>query len=137
MEHFQYGKAVKTTTLRLNLEKLRGAQCENCKLTKWLDKDIPLEVHHLDGDHLNNDVSNLQLLCPNCHAQTENWRGRNINTVKSTDKNMVTDEQFVEALQNHSSIRQALIALGLTGAGGNYERAYRLIGLHNIKHLQK
>ena len=32
------------------------------------------EVHHVDGDRTNNEVDNLQLLCCNCHALTENWR---------------------------------------------------------------
>lgn len=37
----------------------------------------PLEIHHKDGDSTNNVDTNLQVLCPNCHALTENHRGRN------------------------------------------------------------
>ena len=47
---------------------LRGEKCECCGLTKWLEKPINLEVHHLDGDRSNNSLENLQLLCPNCHS---------------------------------------------------------------------
>lgn len=50
--------------------------CQNCKESKWLGKNIPLEVHHKDGDRTNNVINNLQLLCCNCHALTDNWRGR-------------------------------------------------------------
>ena len=36
-----------------------------------------LELHHIDGNHSNNELSNLTLLCPNCHALTDNYRGKN------------------------------------------------------------
>lgn len=49
-----------------------------CGNTEWLDKHIPLELHHINGNHKDNRLSNLQLLCPNCHALTDNYRGKNI-----------------------------------------------------------
>jgi len=52
-------------------------KCQNCNLSSWLDKSIPLELHHKDGDHDNNELSNLAILCPNCHALTDNYRGKN------------------------------------------------------------
>lgn len=39
---------------------------------------IPLELEHKDGDHGNNEISNLEILCPNCHAFTPTYRGKNI-----------------------------------------------------------
>ncbi|EBQ4063355.1 hypothetical protein BA096_01170 [Salmonella enterica] len=62
---------------KLFREKLKIEQCEGCKLSKWLGKPIPLELHHLDGDRFNNELTNLQILCPNCHALTDNYSGRN------------------------------------------------------------
>jgi len=56
----------------------RGHLCESCKLDSWLSQPIALELHHIDGDRKNNSTSNLKLLCPNCHAFTDNYRGRNI-----------------------------------------------------------
>ena len=56
---------------------LKKHECERCKLSLWLDKPIPLELHHKDGDNTNNELDNLELLCPNCHALTDNYRGRN------------------------------------------------------------
>ena len=53
---------------------LRGRRCECCNLTEWNNAPIPLEVHHKDGDKFNNESDNLILLCPNCHALTDNWR---------------------------------------------------------------
>ena len=51
--------------------------CENCGLTEWLGNPIPLELHHKDGNRHNNTLENFQLLCPNCHALTDSWRGKN------------------------------------------------------------
>jgi hypothetical protein len=56
------------------LIKERGHKCENCKNEKWLNEPITLELHHIDGDKTNNKRENLQLLCPNCHSFTKNWR---------------------------------------------------------------
>jgi len=37
-------------------------------------------VHHKDGDRTNNEYENLTLLCPNCHALTDTYRGKNKTT---------------------------------------------------------
>lgn len=39
--------------------------------------NIPLEVHHKDGDHTNNSEDNLDLLCPNCHSLTATYKAAN------------------------------------------------------------
>lgn len=101
---------------------LRGQKCEQCLNTSWLGKPINLEIHHKDGNHNNNSLDNLQLLCPNCHSYTENYRGKN-----NTGKIKVTDEQLVEALNNSNNISQALRKVGLSLGSGNYKRANELI----------
>jgi hypothetical protein len=62
---------------RLLKEKIFLPNCSSCKLDSWLSKPIPLELDHIDGNHLNNNLVNLRLLCPNCHAQTSTYRGKN------------------------------------------------------------
>lgn len=69
-----WSEYTKSSSIRKNLIKERGNTCESCKLTEWLKIPIPLELHHKDGDRTNNVVDNLQLLCCNCHAQTDTWR---------------------------------------------------------------
>jgi hypothetical protein len=55
----------------------RGHSCEICKNSEWCTQPIPIELDHMDGNSDNNDRSNLRLVCPNCHAQTSNYKGRN------------------------------------------------------------
>ena len=43
---------------------------------------VPLQIHHIDGDALNNKEENLELLCPNCHALTDNFGSRNKNATE-------------------------------------------------------
>lgn len=73
--HPQY----QSNKLRLKIlrEKVKIHQCESCLQEKWLTKQIPLELHHKDGNKNNHKLSNLQLLCPNCHALTDTFRGKN------------------------------------------------------------
>lgn len=70
----------KITTNRL-LKKLldegkKEHQCECCGNKEWNNKPIPLELHHINGIHSDNRLENLMVLCPNCHAQTDNYRGK-------------------------------------------------------------
>lgn len=69
-------------------------------------------------------------MCPNCHSQTDNWRGKNIDK-----KNQLTEEDYVKALKESPNIRQALIKLGLTAAGGNYATCRNIIEKYKIEHL--
>jgi hypothetical protein len=107
------------------LIKERGHCCEKCKNSIWNDTPIPLELEHCDGNNKNNIKENLLLLCPNCHAQTKFYRGRNINQgIKK-----VSDEQIIEKLREGLNVRQVLCSLNLTPKGANYERVYALQGL--------
>jgi hypothetical protein len=52
-------------------------RCYCCGGTDWLSKPIPLELEHRNGDTFDNRIENLSLLCPNCHALTPTYRGKN------------------------------------------------------------
>ena len=54
-------------------------KCQNCGCDgHWQNGIIALEIDHIDGDNTNNEISNLRYLCPNCHALTDTYRGKNI-----------------------------------------------------------
>lgn len=63
---------------RLLKEGLKEYKCECCNRTEWLGKPIKLELHHVNGVKDDLRIENLQILCPNCHAYTDNYRGKNI-----------------------------------------------------------
>ena len=56
----------------------KEAKCENpdCGITEWNGKPAPLELHHINGNHYDNRLENLQILCCNCHAQTDSYKRR-------------------------------------------------------------
>ena len=70
--HFTHG-----LKKRLLKEGLKEHRCEECGLAEWRGSPIPLELHHCSGVNNDHRLENLQLLCPNCHAQTDSYRGKN------------------------------------------------------------
>jgi hypothetical protein len=64
--------------IRLIEEGLKQAICEMCGRCRWNGRPIPLELDHINGRRDDNRLGNLRVLCPNCHAQTPTYRGRNI-----------------------------------------------------------
>lgn len=57
--------------IKLRVIELRGPQCEKCSYNKV---EI-LHIHHRDRNRTNNDFSNLELICPNCHYE-EHYLGK-------------------------------------------------------------
>lgn len=69
----------KSDSLRRRLIKdgFKEARCESCGLREWMGGPIPLELNHKNGDHWDNRLENLEILCPNCHALRPTNGGRN------------------------------------------------------------
>ena len=78
-DYTEKGVPIQSNQLRIRLikEGVFQPRCNNCGGTHWMGQDIPLELEHKDGNHHNNCLDNLELLCPNCHAQTSTYRGKN------------------------------------------------------------
>jgi hypothetical protein len=81
------GNTTSSVTLKKYLSEINGYKCVNCSLTSWLNSKITLQLDHIDGNSDNNFPNNLRLLCPNCHSQTETYKGGNKNNPKNTKRN--------------------------------------------------
>ncbi len=119
----------------LSFERLRkrilleqNNKCNHCKINSWNKKPITLELEHMDGNHNNNKRENLECLCPNCHSQTDTWRGRN----KTKKKVKVSDDEIIKTYLETKNIRQTLIKVGISAKGGNYKRINGLIIKYNL-----
>jgi hypothetical protein len=77
-EFLRKGSLISSHKLRLKLleDQVKERRCERCSNAEWLGEPIPVELHHVNGDRFDNRLENLQLLCPNCHALTDNHSGR-------------------------------------------------------------
>ncbi|WP_394433683.1 HNH endonuclease [Streptomyces sp. SGAir0957] len=71
-----HGVRIRRELVRLGI----AEQCASCSRSQWRGRPIALEVDHLSGEWWDNRVENLRLLCPNCHAVTDTYRGRKRRT---------------------------------------------------------
>lgn len=49
-------------------------RCQKCNVGEWEGEQLPLEIHHINGDRKDKRRENVELLCPNCHSITPNWK---------------------------------------------------------------
>jgi hypothetical protein len=78
-EYLKNKRPIQTYKLkhRLIREGIFELKCYSCGLTNWKSLPIPLELEHRNGNPQDNSLDNLTLLCPNCHALTATYRGKN------------------------------------------------------------
>lgn len=81
-----------------------NSSCQICgwnKINPHTGK-VPLQLHHIDGDCLNNKEENLQLLCPNCHSLTENFGSANKNSsrIYRKQKGNLEERYIIEKEEN-------------------------------------
>ncbi len=69
------GKSLRRLLLRDNLIEYKCAECGIQNI--YNNKDISLQLDHINGVNNDNRLENLRWLCPNCHSQTETFSGRN------------------------------------------------------------
>ncbi|MFA6436447.1 MAG: HNH endonuclease [Candidatus Gracilibacteria bacterium] len=69
---------------RLFIAGLKSKYCEQCGWAEYTeDGYLPLELDHINGDHRDNRLENLRILCPNCHSLTFSHRGRKNRALQS------------------------------------------------------
>lgn len=93
---------------RLYAEGLLSNTCSICRIDKWNDQPLQMQVDHIDGINVNNKLSNLRSLCPNCHSQTDTFSGRNKDKsifVKSGMKITMSNPTTGEVLLSNIEIR--------------------------------
>lgn len=62
---------------RLLKEGLKENKCDICGVTEWNNKELSMQLDHIDGDSHNHKFDNLRMVCPNCHSQTHTYCGKN------------------------------------------------------------
>lgn len=141
---------------RLFKEGYKDKKCENCGLTEWLGNEIPLDLHHINGNHTDNRIENLQILCGNCHKLTHNYGGKNIKTHVKKDKKCktcsnilktgqttycsnecrprmnITHNDLIESLKNSNSFLECCSKLKISKRSG-----YELLDKFNLRNTYK
>lgn len=75
---------------------IKKEYCELCGLSEWLGVKLSLELHHKNGNHYDNNLDNLQILCPNCHAIQPGNSGSNIGNYGRVPE--LVDDNDLESL---------------------------------------
>lgn len=77
------GPYIKSSDLKLRLfkENIKKKECEICQRTMWNNDTLPLELHHKDCNHYNNQLDNLQILCSNCHTQIHAHMAKSVTAI--------------------------------------------------------
>jgi 5-methylcytosine-specific restriction endonuclease McrA len=75
---FYKGKISNRRTLHRILKHLHGYKCVLCgNKGEYNGQPLALQLDHTDGNASNDMPSNLRLLCPNCHSQTDTFVAKN------------------------------------------------------------
>lgn len=114
---------------RLLKEKIKEPKCECCGATEWLGKPIALELHHVNGIKDDLRIENLQILCPNCHAFTDNYRGKNQGKSAQKETSDVEPLKLKETLTGNAdgNLEPSLIKKCKKGAETRREESKSLV----------
>lgn len=127
-----YHPNYKMNSLKTRLIKngLKEHKCEKCGIIKWNDKKISLHIHHVDGDNTNHKLYNLEILCPNCHSQTENYGTKNKN------KNNYSRLDLLNAIYESENYTEIKKKLNLSKNGDN-NFIKNILFEYNVKLIEK
>ena len=112
---------------RLIKEKIKEYECEICGINDWNGKDITLELNHIDGDNSNHSLNNLELICPNCHSQTDTYRSKG-------KKKKYNEENIRKLVVEYNTYKEILEILNIVYSYQNVEKMNRLFKKYNINY---
>lgn len=132
LKYLSNEKKIQSNKLKklLFLKNLKKKKCEICGIEEWRGYPAPLELHHIDGNHNNNSLSNLEILCPNCHALKPGF----CNSSRKKKKNI---EEYKKAIETSTTISEVCIKLGLSPKGANYATIKGHMEKYGLRLIQK
>jgi predicted nucleic acid-binding Zn ribbon protein len=76
IKKIENGEVVSSRSLRKYLMIKYDNKCQKCGwgMPNPTSKTVCLDMHHIDGDANNNVLSNVEILCPNCHSLTNTYK---------------------------------------------------------------
>jgi hypothetical protein len=60
--------------------------CDACGVSEWMGRPLSIQLHHRNGIRNDHSLSNLMMLCPNCHSQTSTFGTRNRKQMVQTPR---------------------------------------------------
>jgi len=123
------------TNLRTRVlkEKLIDYVCAICNINGyWNNKELKLQIDHINGIATDNRINNLRFLCPNCHSQTETFGTKNSATNK---KNKIFEFPLAELkliIRSSKSFSEIVKNIGMPVHGDCFRYLKQVIVENNI-----
>lgn len=112
-----------------------GKKC-SIKEPTWCDEPLVFHLDHINGDSDDYTLSNLRLLCPNCHSQTPTYCANKLRG--TTRKRYYSDEQLAEAIKTSTNLTEVCTKIGLSSRSTSSVRRYisklQLDTSHFVRH---